>query len=293
MNRPLFAMATALALACAGLSAYWLAHTIIATEHDTPLRAARIAGALLIVAIEVAAMAFAASLPHTARPTKTALVILALACAGLDMAHITLGQLTQHTAATTATSTASVQIQHIQDTIARKAATIDRLHASAAAQADSKFPQSRADGAASLRQAIALETDLTADRQALAVAMAAAQNAPQSLTTIAGQTLTLGLSIALSFVITAAGLIFAHLAGHLAPITITRPEPTTARPELVEGQPISPARPEPVEGPPNQKQKKGKTGKVIPLRTRRLKNPRESPEQPSLFTPEQPQLFAA
>lgn len=208
--------ATAIALAAGGLCAAWMIHGITATEADTPARAVRIAAGVFLLIVELAALWLAARLPAQDRWQRRALLSLAAAIALLDIGQMALAQISLHQQTANRHHARQQHARQLADSIERSAQTIAALRHSAANQADSKFPASRADGAASLRRADEIEQRLASERTQLAALQQHHAADPAPIANLIGQTGVVALSITLATLVAAAAALAAHLAGHLA-----------------------------------------------------------------------------
>lgn len=215
---------TAIALIASLIAGGWMINGIAATEADTPARLTRIIAGVFLIAVELAALWIAAWLPAAQRKTRAALITVAALIALIDIGQIAISQIALHHNTQQAAAVNDQAAQQLRASIERNAATVARLHASAAAQAESKFPQSRADGAASLRLAADIETRIANDRAQLEQ-LGQQHSTTTPISDIIGQGGIIALSIALSALVTLAAAGATHLAGHL-----TRQARETRRP---------------------------------------------------------------
>ena len=268
--------ATAIALAAGGLCAAWMIHGITATEADTPARAVRIAAGVFLLIVELAALWLAARLPAQDRWQRRALLTLAAAIALLDIGQMALAQIALHQQTANRHHAQQQHARQLADSIERSAQTIAALRHSAANQADSKFPASRADGAASLRRADEIEQRLASERTQLAALQQhhAADAAP--IANLIGQAGVVALSITLAALVVAAAAMAAHLAGHLGrPITTPANRRTKAEPP---GK--NPSKPRSTVGKTQKRPQRYPPG-VVELNHRRRASPQ--PAQGELF----------
>lgn len=223
--------ATAIALAAGGLCAAWMIHGITATEADTPARTVRIAAGVFLLIVELAALWLAARLPAQDRWQRRALLTLATAIALLDIGQMALAQIALHQQTANRHHAQQQHARQLADSIERSAKTIAALRHSAANQADSKFPASRADGAASLRRADEIEQRLASERTQLAALQQHHAADPAPIANLIGQAGVVALSITLAALVAAAAALAAHLAGHLGrPINTPAARRTKAEP---------------------------------------------------------------
>lgn len=205
---------SAVAIIAAGIAAAWMVAGVLATEPDTPARAARIVAGLCLLVVELGALWLAAWLPAQQRRLKLILLALASAIAVLETGQIVLAQLAQHQQAAAVAAATHSEVAQLQASITRNAETITSLRQAAAVQATSKFPDSRASAAASLHLAAEIETRIASDRRHLAEreAVTASQ---ANLAGLIGQGGVLAISLALAILISLAAALATHTAGHL------------------------------------------------------------------------------
>lgn len=215
---------TAIAIAASLIAGGWMINGIAATEADTPARLTRIIAGAFLIGVELAALWIAAWLPAAQRKTRAVLITIAALIALIDIGQIAIAQIALHHNTQQAATANDQAVQQLRASIDRNAATVTRLHASAAVQAESKFPQSRADGATSLRLAAEIETRIANDRAQLEQLSQQHSNTTP-ISDIIGQGGIIALSIALSTLVTLAAAGATHLSGYL-----TRQARETRRP---------------------------------------------------------------
>lgn len=205
---------TALALGSAALTAAFLVLGIQATEPESPARWAKVAAGIFLIAVELSAFGAVAWLAgRDMRLARVLLVVLGAAVIGLDVTVMSITQIAIGTSADHASTAVHGHAQQLRDQIKAARDTSATLRANAARQTDSRHDWSRQQAAKTAALAAQTEASIAPLVAQLAEIERSAVGTSATVASIAGQNWMIGVSIALSVILTASGLISSYVAG--------------------------------------------------------------------------------
>jgi len=210
--RVLAALTGVIGLACSVVTAKFFILGLERTESDGLAREALIAAGVLMI-IELAAFGLAALLPRqTLRALRLRLVLLGLLLVGFECATIYVTQYVLVRGADAHSQGADSRIQQLQATLAGQRQAAAELRANGARDSASPYAWIRSAGAATLREAAALDARATPLARELADLQA--QRRP-TLTDALGQSGMLAYSAARALLISVMGLVMCGASGAL------------------------------------------------------------------------------
>jgi hypothetical protein len=199
-----------LGLAAATAGGWFFVLGLQATEPDDASRHALTLAGVVLILVELGAFGVASLMPrHGTRAARLGLVVMAAAVVLFEIATMSVTQLTLAARADQVADANQAQALRLRAMIDGRRATIAGLQANAAAQSQSKFPESRAAGAEALRQATAVDAELPALVAELARIEAARR---PTLSTVLGEHVA-AFAVARSALVVLAGVGAMGLAG--------------------------------------------------------------------------------